>query len=186
MSESPSCCSDSVSPELAAAFWMAPSQPAKSSRRSPWIYSVLGPGQSVTSGPTPGPPLPYLLDCHRLFRALQGGQGSPPSLHQHQHLVLTVPLDRCGGADGSEAQLYSWSPTCSLLRFSGHTLPCDTLPLPPGQHMRLLRCTPRAEKNMNEQAGYLQPSQGSVQTSREGMGDLGVEDRVPWRLGAQF
>lgn len=40
-SDSVSCCSDKVSPELPAAFWMAWTQPRKSSFRSPWMYSVL-------------------------------------------------------------------------------------------------------------------------------------------------
>lgn len=40
-SDSVICCSDKVSPELPAAFWMAWTQPRKSSFRSPWMYSVL-------------------------------------------------------------------------------------------------------------------------------------------------
>lgn len=44
MSISVSCCSDKVSPELPAAFWMALTHPKKSSFRSPRMYSVLQEG----------------------------------------------------------------------------------------------------------------------------------------------
>lgn len=50
-SPSVSCCSDKVSPELPAAFWMACTQPRKSSLRSPWMYSVLPAAAELSWGP---------------------------------------------------------------------------------------------------------------------------------------
>lgn len=78
-SDSVSCCSDKVSPALPAAFWMAWTQPRKSSFLSPWMYSVLPASPASVGG---GPAAPHKTHCvaRTPGKAGPGGLGMVPPL----------------------------------------------------------------------------------------------------------
>lgn len=91
-SDSVSCCSDKVSPALPAAFWMAWTQPRKSSFLSPWMYSVLPTSPASVRGASCPPQNP--------LRGQDPWEGWPWGPGDGPNSLLGVPSHR-GESEGT-------------------------------------------------------------------------------------
>lgn len=114
-SDSVSCCSDKVSPELLAAFWMAWTQPRKSSFRSPWMYSVL-PARLGSAGSSPNTPV-------HICNPQEGWPWGPAG--EHNSVLGVYSHGREGKDTPEQGGIFGWGrgpfPPPSYLRLSTST-----------------------------------------------------------------
>lgn len=133
--------------------------------------------------PNPARPVPAPSDCHRLFRALREARAHLLRSTSTSTWFSLSPWMAVEGRVEVRPRPCSWSPTCSLLRFSGHNLP----PLP-GTHLPthgVAEMHPKGRREHERTGWLLMAKPGQCSGFQGGTRGLGVQDKVPWRLGAK-